>query len=96
MFTQVDYRNSLAHRDQYDLYSPEWYKANETVNNIVTQMIRSGSQWMAHELASDIYSSYEIAENMSAENAAEIIAEIEPLKNLLVDNGFGYLLDDLE
>lgn len=80
-YTMVDYRNALEERDSYDLDTPEWEQSQATVNNIVEEMMKSGSKEMAYELADEINSLLECGFELDSE---EIQRDIELLKN----NGF--------
>lgn len=80
-YTMVDYRNALEERDSYDLDTPEWEQSQAAVNNIVEEMMKSGSKEMAYELADEINSLLECGFELDSE---EIQRDIELLKN----NGF--------
>lgn len=80
-YTMRDYRNALNERDSHDLGTPGWKLGQMNVSNIVGEMIKSGSEEMAHELVDEIWSLIESGNELQSE-------EVEKDMKLLKNNGF--------
>lgn len=80
-YTMRDYRNALNERDSHDLGTPGWKLGQMNVSNIVEEMMKSGSEEMAHELVDEIWSLIECGYELQSQ-------EIEKDMELLKNNGF--------
>ena len=95
-YTPTGYLNAINLMNSLELESDEWKAARENVFEIVENGIRQENKELAAWFACTVLDDLDTLLGMSdGETDAETEEAIAYNKALLIENGFGHLLDDL-